>query len=183
MSELPDALEAFLQHPPSLPADAAQQQALAQRTASMLLKPRRRRWPIVAAVAASILMALVSAYFGFRSDDVEPVPKQELVERKNDAPPEEMPKPPVDEPKPPPVVKPINPRDLEWTAFDALDDQQRVRLYFQAGDLYLDRHNDYESAVRCYAQAIDYSEPQDLEFNPDDNWLVMALKRDHHKEK
>jgi hypothetical protein len=183
MRILPDPLEDFLQHPPSLPADAVLRESLAERTASMLPKPRRRRWPTAAAIAASIVLATVSAYFGFRAEKIKPLPPKDIVHHKDEPRPEEKPKPPPEETKPPVVSKPVDPRDLEWTAFDAPDDPERVRLYFQAGDLYLDKHQDYESAVRCYSQAIHYSEPQDLEFNPDENWLVMALKRDHRKEK
>jgi hypothetical protein len=176
MSEIPDPLDDFLQHPPTLPADAALQQTLAQRTAAMLPRARRRRWPMMAAVAASVALVLASAYFVLRSVNIDEPVKKDLVENKSEPPPKE------ETPKPPVVAKAIEPRELEWTAFDAADDAERVRLYFQAGNLYLDKHADYESAVRCYAQAIHYSEPRDLEFNPDDNWLVMALKRDHRKE-
>jgi hypothetical protein len=80
------------------------------------------------------------------------------------------------------MPEPADPRQLEWSAFDAADDQERARLYFLAGDLYLDQHNDRESALRCYHQAINYSDARKLEITPTDNWLVMALKRDHRKE-
>ena len=90
---------------------------------------------------------------------------------------------PAEEPKPPvAVIAKTNPLELEWQAFDAPDDPQRVRLYFLAGNLYLDKHDDYASAVRCYSQALDYCDTRDMEINPDDNWLVMALKRDRRKE-
>ena len=87
-----------------------------------------------------------------------------------------------EQPKPPAIVVPPNPRELEWSAFDAGDDRQRVKLYFQAGDLYLDQAQDFESALRCYHQAIHYGDAQELDIAPTDNWLVMALKRDHQKE-
>lgn len=73
------------------------------------------------------------------------------------------------------------PRELEWRAFDAEEDQQRVQLYFQAGDLYLTQ-KDIESAVRCYHQALHYAGKRDLESSPNDTWLAMALKRDRRKE-
>jgi hypothetical protein len=84
---------------------------------------------------------------------------------------------------PAPMPTPPQPRELEWTAFDAESDQQRVKLYFQAGDLYLTDHNDIDSALRCYRQALHYCDVQNVEFDPNDNWLVMALKRDYRKEK
>jgi len=127
-------------------------------------------------------MMLASAYFVARSFKAEIPDQKPFVERKIEPLAKEEPKPPIDEPKPPIVAKAVQPRELEWTAFDAADDAERARLYYQAGDLYLEKHADYESAVRCYAQAIHYSEPHNLEFTPNDNWLVMALKRDHRKE-
>jgi hypothetical protein len=184
MSEtpLPEPLEDFLQHPPSLPPDAKRREALAQRTAALLPAPQRRRWPVVAGVAASIALAIVSAYLGYRigAANTQP-PLQDLVERSIPPAPDDKPKTP-EEPKTPVTLVSANPRELEWAAFDAADDQERVRLYFQAGDLYLDKHNDYESALRCYHQAIHYSDAKESQIAPTDNWLVMALKRDHRKE-
>ena len=49
--------------------------------------------------------------------------------------------------------------------------------------MYLERFDDMQSALRCYRQAIHYCDARDLEINPKDNWLVMALKRDQRKEK
>ena len=179
---LPESLDKYLQAPPRLPVEADAQSALLQRTIAML--PRRRgwrRWPIVAGIAASIALALITAYRIYLGEQVELAPKQNLVERKP-APLPEKPAEPEEESKPPVAKRPMNALDLEWAAFDAPEDSDRVRLYFQAGDLYLERHKDYESALRCYAQAFHYCATRELEFNPNDNWLVMALKRDHRKE-
>jgi hypothetical protein len=184
---LPEPLENFLEAPPSLPVGAAMQDLLLEKTAALLPKPRWwRRRPVVAGIAASILVAIVSAYFAWRLGNVEPLPKNDVVERGNERLPlKETPKPQPspEEQKPPAALVQVNPVELEWTAFDAADDQQRVRLYFQAGDLYLEKQNDYDSALRCYSQALHYCEARELDFNPNDNWLVMALKRDHRKEK
>jgi hypothetical protein len=184
---LPEPLENFLQAPPSLPPEAAMQDSLLKLTSSMLCKPRWwRRRPLVAGIAASILVAIVSVYVALRTGNVEPLPKKDIVERGNERlPPKETPKPqpPPEEPKPPAALVQENPVELEWTAFDAADDQRRVSLYFQAGNIYLEKQDDYESALRCYSQALHYCQAPQLEFNPNDNWLVMALKRDHRKEK
>lgn len=181
MSEapLPEPLEDFLQHPPSVPLDTNRRDALAQRTAALLPRPARRRWPVVAAVAASIGLALVSAYVGYRLGKMGPTPEL-AIDHKSGTHVEKAKTP--EPPKPAVALAPVSPRELEWSAFDAQDDQERVRLYFQAGNLYLDKHNDHESALRCYHQAIRYSDAQELQIAPTDNWLVMALKRDHRKE-
>jgi hypothetical protein len=184
---LPEPLENFLQAPPSLAPEPAIRDSLLKQSAAMLRQPRGWRHRLVGAgIAASILVAIAFAYFAVRLGNVGESPKKDLVERGNERPPlKETPKPqpPPEEPKPPAAVVQVNPVELEWTAFDAADDQQRVSLYFQAGDLYLEKQNDYESAVRCYSQALDYCKAHELAFNPNDNWLVMALKRDHRKEK
>jgi hypothetical protein len=189
MSEtpLPESLENFLQAPPSLPPEADMQDLLLKQTSTFLRKPRSRlRWYVSLCVAASILVTLVSAYFAIRSGYVAPRPKKDLADRVVTPPPpnnEPKSQPAPEEPPPPAAAASVNPLDLEWTAFDEGDDQKRVSLYFQAGDLYLEKQNDYESALRCYSQALHYCQAPQLEFNPNDNWLVKALKRDHRKEK
>src|SRR5947208_3202375 len=138
MSEtpLPEPLENFLKHPPKLPASAEMREALFQRSAALL--PRRRtwqRWPVFAAIAASILLALATAYFGLHSNDTKPL----IVERKSGPVPEN----PNPQPSPRPVspkeepqsvaAAPVHPLDQEWAAFDAKGEQKKARLYFQAG--------------------------------------------------
>jgi len=171
-SPLPGPLEEFLNHPPNLPLDAARRALILQQTSSELPKRRPSRWPIALAVAAAI--AFVFVYFFKPAPEI----KNDFVEKKSVT-PDEKPNPR----KEVLVEAPTHPRDLEWRAFDAADDPVRVKLYFQAGDLYLDRLDDVQSALRCYQQAIYFCEASDLEINPNDNWLVMALKRDHRKEK
>jgi hypothetical protein len=193
MSEtpLPEPLESFLQAPPLVPPKADLKEVVFQQTLALLSKPRGWRvGPLAAGIAASMLLTATVISWVLWPRDVGPV-KGEMAERKDSPPPveekpkpaEEKPKPDEEKPKPAVVAAPRHPRDLEWTAFDAANDPERVRLYFQAGDLYLAEHDDYESALRCYTQALHYCETRDFNFNPDDNWLVMALKRDHRKEK
>lgn len=186
---LPDPLDKFLQSPPSLASDAALEEELLDDTMQML-PPKERAWPawpIVAGLltgsAACIALALLVGWWLARTVRVADAPAAaEMVEQ--------MPQRPMKEPVPHPVVpkpevKPTPPRaiDLEWSAFDADDDAKRTRLYFRAGDLYLTVHNDLESATRCYHQALVYAGPHEVAMDPNDNWLVMALKRDFHKEK
>ena len=184
---LPESLENFLQAPPSLRPEADMQDLLLKQTSTLLRKPRSRlRWLVGLCVAASIIVTMVSAYFAIRSVYVAPRPGKDLADRVvTPLPPKDEPKPQPapEEPTPPADAATVNPLDLEWTAFDEGDDQKRAGLYFQAGNLYLEKQNDYESALRCYSQALNYCEAHELEFNPNDNWLVKALKRDHRKEK
>jgi hypothetical protein len=184
MSEapLPEPLESFLEHPPGLPQDGDVRESILRMTSNRLPSTRWPHWPIaligVAAMMAFVMLA--GSYFLLRLGRVAPPAIPDIVENKvvTPRPPKQPPPPEVIQVKAPP-----HPRELEWKAFDAAEDRARVRLYFQAGDLYLDRFDDVQSALRCYQQAIHFSGAEELEINPRDNWLVMALKRDHRKEK
>jgi hypothetical protein len=70
---------------------------------------------------------------------------------------------------------------MEWKAFDA-PQAQRFVLYLQAGDRY-EREDDLASAVRCYAQAVRTAAPEALQIEPNDSWLLVALKRDQIKQR
>lgn len=180
-----DPLDEFLDHPPSLPVSANEREATFAATRAHLPIRASRRWPLLAAVAAAVVLLIVS-YWLARLAQFAPDRKGDFVEQKK-APNQEKPAPPPpDEPEQPRtklVHAPMSPRELEWKAFDAEDDQERVRLYFRAGDLFLAANNDIDSALRCYQQALFHSGAEDMQINPNDNWLVMALKRDHRKEK
>jgi hypothetical protein len=173
---LPEPLDDFLNHPPNLPADAEAREAILRMTANRLHKTGWVHLPIWLGVAATIVIVVLSIIFARLSFSRAPAPPPEMVKQNKEA---------LDIPVPKAVAveAAVNPRDLEWRAFDAEDDSDRVRLYFQAGDLYLDRFDDIQSALRCYQQAIYHGDSNDLEVNSTDNWLVMALKRDHRKEK
>jgi hypothetical protein len=188
MSEapLPDPLEKFLRAPPVEPLRGELRDKMLAQTAALL--PRRRvgrRWPIVSAVAASVAPAFVAGYLLGRGAATE---RQAAVVSAPNAAVEITPQEPrrvdVEEKKTPvaPVTAPTA-FELEWQAFDAADDAERARLYFRAGDLYLAEHQDVSGAARCYRQALSYSAAQQGEFDPRDNWLVLALKHDHHREK
>jgi hypothetical protein len=177
---LPQPLDDFLQQPASLPANSERKEALFQQTAQMLRQPRWKRSTLPLAVAAGIVFALLFSYFMFRGEILGPdAANNGQTERKSD------PQSDRQKPLPAPEVQvqlPAQPRELEWSAFDTEDDKQRVRLYFQAGDLYLAAQSDIDSALRCYSQALSYCDARELEFDPTDNWLVMALKNDRRKE-
>jgi hypothetical protein len=60
---------------------------------------------------------------------------------------------------------------------------RRAQLYHRAGDRYLENDNDLSSALRCYSLALDYTTESDLAIMPDDNWLLMNLKKARQEEK
>src|SRR5689334_5666570 len=122
MSEtpLPEPLESFLERPPNLPASAEMREALFQRSSALLPRHRGwRRWPVFAGIAASIVLAVATVYFGLRSDDARPM----VVEHKsgpaadvpNPQPAKQQPKSisPKVEPKPVVATAPVHPLDLE----------------------------------------------------------------------
>jgi hypothetical protein len=176
MSKANDPLDDFLREPPALAIDDSRKKAVFEQTRLLLTRRAGGRWPLAIGVAAAIALAFVSGYFVARSQYQAVLSVPDLVER-------DVPEAPEIAPEPQIVQAPPNPRALEWSAFDADHDRDRVRLYFQAGDLYLNQQNDVQSALRCYQQAIHYCDASELEIDASDNWLVLALKRDHRKEK
>jgi hypothetical protein len=68
----------------------------------------------------------------------------------------------------------------EWDAFDSID--RRGERYRQAGDRYMEDESDPQSALRCYANALDNGTKQDLVISAEDNWLLMAIKDARQKE-
>lgn len=183
--QLPDPLEDFLSHPPILKPDLELRESLLEASVRRLHNRRAPRWPWLLAGAAAIALVFgaACAYFLARSSMIpQPVPVPDLVER-FDIPHKEAPIPPMPPREEVLVKAPPSPCELENRAFDAAEDTTRVQLYFQAGDIYLTKFEDVRSAMRCYQQAILYCDANHLEINPNDNWLVMALKRDQRKEK
>lgn len=71
---------------------------------------------------------------------------------------------------------------LEWQAFESAPDERSAR-YLEAGNEYIAQGDDYEAALRCYRQALDTGGAAALAIDPDDNWLVMAIKLDRQKER
>jgi hypothetical protein len=132
----------------------------------------RRRLTMWSAVAACLIVSATVAYVRW---PFQPVPEHREVA--------DLPPPQQDRPPQPPV--PAAPRepsslDLEWQAFDSKTN--RAATYFRAGNKYLEANQDMESALRCYAQAIDACAPEELEIRPEDNWLVTTLKNARRKE-
>jgi hypothetical protein len=178
---LPGPLEDFLQEPPPPPAAEPLRAAVLAQTIGVLRRRRqRRRVLIVGGAAAALVLAGLALHAGLRSGDDEPAPPASAADQPRLRPPPA--------PHPGPAQGPQNlgpaaktPLEQEWAAFDA-EPRARARLYFKTGDRYLNECQDIESALRCYRQALLLCEARDLAFDPNDNWLVMALKQDHRKE-
>jgi hypothetical protein len=178
---MPEPLDDFLSRPPRLPADTHRKEALLQET--MRVRQRARQWraPLALTAAAAVVLAMLLSYVLWRPDKVAVSPDSHPGADKSTQATTIQPEKYLDMPASPTQVA-CQPHDLEWRAFDARDDQERARLYFRAGDLYLDAEQDIDAALRCYQQALRYSDARELEFDPRDNWLVMALKNDRRKE-
>lgn len=169
MNELPDPLLELLKLQASL--ESAELKRRLREQTSGLVRRRRvaRRLAIAGSLAASLLAIATVVY---------------LIDRFRDQPTPDLP-PVAEAPKPvepkvevaPEVVSPVA---LEWRAFDSQSD--RAAAYILAGNKYLEASQDMESALRCYAQALDACNAEQLDIAPDDNWLVVSLKNARRKE-
>ncbi len=144
------------------------QQVLAQTTRLLWRKRLRRRLFQVGALAACFFAGMLTMN-GLMSGEGR-VASGENIGR-----PPEAPAVPSTTPAPPPSLL-----DLEWRAFDSREN--RAALFFEVARRYLEEQNDYESALRCYRQALDAAPREGLAIRPDDNWFVMALKEARQKE-
>jgi hypothetical protein len=127
---------------------------------------RRGRWWKRAAVAAA-LAACYAAGFGTARLATEPTPAPSTVVVADD--------------RMMPPAPPASPLAQEWQALDS--PEQRPEAYREAGDRYVAEEGDYQSAVRCYREALDAGSERDLAIQPDDSWLLMVLKDARQKEK
>lgn len=173
-SREPDPLDGLLA-PPSSPENEALWQTVYVRTRRVL----RRRYLIrqfayAAAVAASFALGLLAMWMTLpaRSASKGTPPPAEIA-TKEENPPEEAPGVRGELVKMPAL-------EGEWKAFDSAE--HRGELYRQAGDRYMAEESDPQSALRCYANALDGGTKQDLTISTDDNWLLMAIKDARQKE-
>lgn len=147
---------------------------LAQTTRALRRRRIARRVALVGALAACFLAGMATMLAWQMQDSPKEIARVIA--------PEEKPLPgplkkaaPSTRPEPPPSLV-----DLEWRAFDAREN--RAALFFAVARRYLEEQNDYESALRCYRQALDAAPKDGLAIRPDDDWLVMALKEARQKE-
>jgi hypothetical protein len=173
---LPPPLDDFLHAPPPAAASDALRRDLRDRTTRLVRRRRAvRRLAVAWLAAASVIATLVGWSLWWPTP--EPERQVVIVETSNSmnvAPEPPAPPAPTPEPMPPALAK-------EWQAFDTRG-PERVQLLLEAGDRYIADHHDLASAVRCYRQALDAAPDHVLEINPNDNWLVMAMKLDRQKE-
>ena len=156
-----DPLEDFLQADYEQPADGSVRQAIFDKTARVVGRSRwLRRVYIAATLAACFTVGVGVGGFSLSTHTVERVvvhvqPSSELPKME------------------PAVVQ-------EWKAFDA--QENRAEFYLAAGRKYLRDSNDYDSALRCYRQALDLAGEEELAPSPEDDWLLATLKQSRRKE-
>jgi hypothetical protein len=160
-----DPLAPLLTVPPAHAEDGRSRAELLGRTRRVVARRRRlRRAAWAAALAACYAAGLLTT--DWLAPRPRPAPDRPVVK---EAPAVEKDRPPERA-----VV-------LEWKAVDSTEG--RADLYRRAGDRYLADESDFESAVRCYGQALDAGTEADRAVSPEDNWLLMALKDARKKEK
>jgi hypothetical protein len=156
----PDPLSDLLAAP-SAPGDGPLRTELLERTRRVLW---RRRLGRRAGWAAALAACFAAGLLTMRVLTPRPAAPAEVVRQ-----PET---PRHDEPAPA-LMK-------EWQAFDSTD--RRAELYREAGQRYVKEEGDPESALRCYAQALEAGGPAELALRSDDDWLLMTIKNARQKE-
>lgn len=174
MEETPTPVDDFLQVDFSGPADPTLRQALLTRTTRVV---RRRLWARRAGIAGALAACYAAGMLtmGFVTPPREG-PQQEVARQPSQR--ETMDTPVVAAAD---SVAEQSALALEWRAFESAE--RRAELYQLAGDRYLEREADMQSALRCYRQALDASPEASLTISASDNWLLMALKEARQKEK
>jgi hypothetical protein len=142
---------------------------LREQTTRQLRARRRRRLALAAAVCAAGLAGLLVWQ---RAAAPPPVPQPE--------PSHDLSMPSLDPSEAAPADAPSALAE-EWRAFDAADG--RADRYRRAGDRYLKEDGDPESALRCYAAALDHAPADALDVSAEDGWLLLLVKDARQKEK
>jgi hypothetical protein len=175
MSPTPDPLDAFcesLLSPAAAPAPAALREDLRARTTRLLRRRRRlKRLAWAAALAACYATGLLTMRLLPRPTPAAPH-RPEVVQQ----PAPQTPAPPPDHagPEVPATL-------LERQA--RAETPRRPELYRRAADRYLADDRDFSSALRCYGEALDAGANADRAIDPNDSWLLMAIKDAREKER
>jgi hypothetical protein len=83
-------------------------------------------------------------------------------------------------PAAPPSAIPQSPRELEIAA-ERADGAESARLYVEAGRRYGNDWNDWQSALRCYRNALDLASETPVIDQKNDDWLLVKLKTDRRE--
>jgi hypothetical protein len=170
-----DPVEQFLGTDFSAPAAAGLQQVVLAKTMCVLRRRHLRRRLAWAGALAACFLAGMGTMLLWHTLELPEQQAQRLHPKEDLAANQEKPAAPSAKPEPPPSLA-----ELEWRAFDSRDN--RATLFFEVAQRYLEEERDYDSALRCYRQALDAAPREALAIRPDDNWLVMALKEARLKE-
>jgi hypothetical protein len=164
-----DPVERFLNSHHAGPPLAELREAVLSKTTRILRRRLLRRRLAWAGALAACFLAGMATMFVWRSFKTSQQPEPSPLAKAD----------PLQKPDPATTREPPSLVDLEWLAFDSRDD--RADLFFEVARLYFEEQHDFDSAVRCYSQALDAAPREVLAIRPDDNRLVMALKEARQK--
>jgi hypothetical protein len=165
-----EGFEELLGRIPPVAAEDRLRHELLWQTTTLLV--RRRRLKLLA-YAGALAACYLAGVLSMRLWRVSPTVEQPPVAQGQTSAPQK------------PSTKPIEPRSLPAGAVEQearADREHRRQLYRLAGDRYLEENSDAVSALRCYREALQSGSDSDLTISPDDNWLLMALKKDKQEE-
>jgi hypothetical protein len=158
--ERPDSLDELLT-PAVARIDDARRREVLVRTTRVL---RRRRLAAhltrLACLAACYVAGMLTMY-DFRPEPAPPPPRPTATPTS-------------------PSSRPASALALEWQAVD--HPEQAGPVYRAAGDRYLAEDADPGAAARCYGSALSAGPSEDLSIDPNDSWLMMAIKDARQKE-
>jgi hypothetical protein len=185
MTENPrsDPIEHFLERSSGLPPSQARETLLFQTR--RLVRGRRRRKQLVLALAliGCYLAGAVTMQAWVRG--ITPPPETTNLQRIAKPPGEialQTPTAPSHSAVPVPLDRDPDVPAALVELIAARSPGHQALLYRNAGDRYLRDLGDLESALRCYRLAL-ASPESDLSLDPEDNWILMALKQARQKEK
>lgn len=165
---LPDPLEDFLHGTFDRAADERLRQTVLEKTSRVLRRRRLlRKLSFAAGLAACFVAGVAVGSRLLETSPGVPAPVHAVLPEK--------------EVESTPAV-PVGNEAVahEWKAFDA--QQDRAAIYFEAGRKYVRENQDYDSALRCYRQALDVAPPEALAIGPEDDWLLITLKQARRKD-
>lgn len=146
----------------------------AKTSGHVRVRHRKRVISYIGVCAACYLFGIGSAIVWLRGDTPQPILQNELPDTTGDLPMAEL----WESRSTDLSVENPSPQALEIRAFEA-STMERRRLLRLAGDQYL-KMSDVGSATRCYARLLEIK--QDAGMDPDDSWLLAALRKSIQRE-